>query len=514
SVTKPDHYKDTDWSDSNGGTASDNTYSFTAAAGTEYEVKADVNTYSGVNLTLANDGSGTPDATTPFAIVGTKADGTTTYNVSITGGTATVYGDEKYVVTAKAANGNYVSAFAGDGTSQSPADLTTAKPNSATVNIDNPTSNKTVTATITARTAPTISGDMQFRKGEGDTSDRVFTITMNDYTSLTVTPTSGGAGNKATDNSTYTVSAATLEALTGSADGTNYEYTFDFGEGKTLTGKITVFSSAEVSDVIAPTTSFKHGDAFSLEGLSFKYGPTGSQTTYTYTGGAWNNTLPSDVEFAIGDKTGMSASDLATYAASAITRHDTKGGAAVVNNGETVTVTVGTKSGTSSAITVGTKALTLTASNASLDKVYDGDAVATETITVSDFSNQLVTLDGGSSSTKDTVTFTSATGTYNVSTIPSATAGTGKTVKFSNVTLSGADAGNYTATINDFSGAAINKRTIRISTLWTDKHAQQGVSAFLLAKTDGAATLAANSATTTLASHSGTNNDINQVITL
>lgn len=78
----------------------------------------------------------------------------------------------------------------------------------------------------------------------------------------------------------------------------DHTYTFNFGEGKTLTAKITVLAARSITSVTAPTGTFAHGDTFNLSGLSFTVSEDGTNTTYSYDGTSWDNTLPTGTQFS------------------------------------------------------------------------------------------------------------------------------------------------------------------------------------------------------------------------
>ena len=151
---------------------------------------------------------------------------------------------------------------------------------------------------------------MTYRKGTNDT-DKVFTITLGDYSDVEIGATTP-SGTWAVDKATYTVSKSDLET----ASNGDHTYTFDFGEGMTISKKITVLAARSITSVTAPTGTFAHGDTFKLDGLAFTVKEGETSTTYSYNGTSWNNTLPTGTQFSL-DGTNFSEWDAFKAAAEA-----------------------------------------------------------------------------------------------------------------------------------------------------------------------------------------------------
>lgn len=71
---------------------------------------------------------------------------------------------------------------------------------------------------------------MTYRKGAND-GNKAFTITLGDYSDVNVNDTPSGTFS--TDKATYTVSSTDLDSATNG----DHTYTFDFGEGMTISKK-------------------------------------------------------------------------------------------------------------------------------------------------------------------------------------------------------------------------------------------------------------------------------------
>ncbi|MCI5604533.1 MAG: hypothetical protein MR413_02640, partial [Clostridia bacterium] len=225
------HWTGTNWtvsgiSGTESGTNND-TYKFTPTGSENITVS--------VAFTKAASYTLTVNATNGSVAVKRTSDGT---EPSKSGNVYTIYSDETYTLTATAANQYKFVNWTGD------LDASTTDTN-ATITIANPTANKTVTANFTGKTDPTISADMVYRKGANDT-DKAFTITLGDYAGVNVSGTPAGT----LSGTTYTVSASVLENATVG----EHTYTFDFGEGKTLTGKIDVKAAMSVSNLTLPSS--------------------------------------------------------------------------------------------------------------------------------------------------------------------------------------------------------------------------------------------------------------------
>lgn len=508
------HLKQVNWTNSGAGTLGSSTNknnTITLTDGQVAEIKAEFEYYTKSELVVTKTGNGSY----------TVNNGTSDITTNGTADHYDIWADETYTITATAVDQNYVSTFTG---ADAAVDLS-SKPKTATGTIATPAANKSVTLAFTARTAPTLTPATQSyaQQGTGYASvTRGPMVTLNDYLGgvTSISATTGAPAisptSSTTDGQAFTITAAAMEA----ANPGTYTYTFNFQEGYTLNYTLTITGTVTVTSVSNPTGPFAHGDDFNLTGFSFVVNDNGTAKTYTYNGTSWtesygattNTNFDMDAAGYTFDLSGGSSVSTAnqswsafkTWAESKKTRHDTRL-STTINTGAQITVTSPSgKTATSSALSVGTKEITVTPSKTTaINKVYDG------TTDVEQITGTIAT-----GLVDDDNLTVNANGFPNAA-YASADAGT-RAVVFGTpaVTSTNSAAGNYTfAAIADGTGV-ISPRPIRISTLWTDKHAQQGVAAFLSAKTDGAATLTANSATTTLASHSGTNNDINHVITL
>ena len=290
---------------------------------------------------------------------------------------------------------------------------------------------------------------MTYRKGAND-GNKAFTITLGDYSDVNVNDTPSGTFS--TDKATYTVSSTDLDSATNG----DHTYTFDFGEGMTISKKITVLAARSITSVTAPTGTFAHGDTFKLDGLAFTVSEDGTNTTYTYDGTSWDNTLPTGTQFSLGDISFTDWDAFKTAAEAKITRHDTTDSTAV-NNGAQITVSLGTATKASNSITVGQKAITVTPSQTTgINKDYDGTVKAPAlTATIPD--GELV---------GDDVVTASVTAVYQDGVAAGLTdknaSDNDKNVVFT-ATLAGANKDNYTIKAISNGSGKINKRTVKIA---------------------------------------------------
>ena len=415
------------------GTDGGQTYTFTPSGSEDITATVALTVDAGHKLTINKTGNGT--------VTVAKDSGSTLTAES--DGTYTVYSDENYTVTATADNQNKVTAVTGETISGVQKTVAHA--------VANPTADTTVEVTFATKTAPTVSADMTYRKGTTDT-DKVFTITLGDYSD--VAPSGTPNGTLASDKLTYTVSNADLET----ASNGDHTYTFDFGEGMTITKKISVLAARSIESVTAPTGPFAHGDTFNLTGLSFTVKENGTDTTYTYDGTSWSPAIPTETKFSLD---GTNFSDWDTFKAAAeskITRHDTTDSNAV-NNGAQITVSLGTPTQASNAISVGTKAITVNPSQTTdINKVYDGNVTA-PSISATIPTGELV----GDDKVTASVTAIYQDGVSTGLTDKNASDNV-KNVVFTG-TLSGANAGNYTIKAIPNGSGKISKRTVKIASI-------------------------------------------------
>lgn len=417
------------------GTDGGQTYTFTPSGSEDITATVALTVDAGHKLTINKTGTGS-------GIVTVAKDGGSTLTAE-TDGTYTVYSDENYTVTATADNQNKVTAVTGETISGVQKTVTHA--------VANPTADTTVEVTFATKTAPTVSADMTYRKGTNDT-DKVFTITLGDYSDVEIGATTP-SGTWAVDKATYTVSKSDLET----ASNGDHTYTFDFGEGMTITKKISVLAARSIENVTAPTGPFAHGDIFNLKGLSFIVKEDGIDTKYTYDGTNWDKPIPTETKFSLdGSTPGSDWDTFKTAAEAKITRHDTTDSNAV-NNGAQITVSLGTPTKASNDISVGTKAITVNPSQTTdINKVYDGTVTA-PSISATIPTGELV----GDDKVTASVTAVYQDGVSTGLTDKNASDNV-KNVVFTG-TLSGANAGNYTIKAIPNGSGKINKRTIKIA---------------------------------------------------
>ena len=413
------------------GTDNGQTYTFTPSGSENITATVALTVDAGHKLTINKTGNGT---------VTVAKDGGSTLTAE-TDGTYTVYSDESYTVTATADDQNKVTAVTGetiDGVQKT-----------RTHSVASPSADTTVEVTFAEKTAPTVSADMTYRKGAND-GNKAFTITLGDYSDVNVNDTPSGTFS--TDKATYTVSSTDLDSATNG----DHTYTFDFGEGMTISKKITVLAARSITSVTAPTGTFAHGDTFKLDGLAFTVKEGETSTTYSYNGTSWDNTLPTGTQFSL-DGTNFSDWDAFKAAAeSKITRHDTTDSTAV-NNGAQITVSLGNATNASSPITVGQKAITVTPSQTTgINKDYDG-TVKAPALTATIPAGELV----GDDAVTASVTAVYRDGVAAGLTDQNASE-TDKNVVFT-PTLDGANKDNYTIKAISNGSGKINKRTVKIA---------------------------------------------------
>ena len=418
----------------NGITGTDNgqTYTFTPSGSENITATVALTVDAGHKLTINKTGNGT---------VTVAKDGGSTLAAE-SDGTYTVYSDESYTVTATADDQYKVTAVTGE--------TIDGVKNEVSHVIASPSADTTVEVTFAEKTAPTVSADMTYRKGAND-GNKAFTITLGDYSDVNVNDTPSGTFS--TDKATYTVSSTDLDSATNG----DHTYTFDFGEGMTISKKITVLAARSITSVTAPTGTFAHGDTFKLDGLAFTVKEGETSTTYSYNGTSWDNTLPTGTQFSL-DGTNFSDWDAFKAAAeSKITRHDTTDSTAV-NNGAQITVSLGNGvTGASGTISVGQKAITVTPSQTTgINKDYDG-TVKAPALTATIPAGELVGDDAVTASVTAVYRDGVAAGLSGQK-----ASDNDKNVVFT-ATLAGANKDNYTIkTIANGSGK-INKRTVKIA---------------------------------------------------
>ena len=414
------------------GTDNGQTYTFTPSGSENITATVALTVDAGHKLTINKTGNGT---------VTVAKDGGSTLAAE-SDGTYTVYSDESYTVTATADDQYKVTAVTGE--------TIDGVKNEVSHVIASPSADTTVEVTFAEKTAPTVSADMTYRKG-ANVGNQTFTITLGDYSGVTVSGDPSGTWSE--NNTKYTVSSTDLDSATNG----DHTYTFDFGEGMTISKKITVLAARSITSVTAPTGTFAHGDTFKLDGLAFTVKEGETSTTYSYNGTSWDNTLPTGTQFSL-DGTNFSEWDAFKAAAEAkITRHDTTDSTAV-NNGDQITVSLGNGvTGASGTISVGQKAITVTPSQTTgINKDYDGTVKAPAlTATIPD--GELV---------GDDVVTASVTAVYQDGVAAGLTdknaSDNDKNVVFT-ATLADANKDNYTIkTIANGSGK-INKRTVKIA---------------------------------------------------
>lgn len=413
------------------GTDNGQTYTFTPSGSENITATVALTVDAGHKLTINKTGNGT---------VTVAKDGGSTLAAE-SDGTYTVYSDESYTVTATADDQYKVTAVTGE--------TIDGVKNEVSHVIASPSADTTVEVTFAEKTAPTVSADMTYRKG-ANVGNQTFTITLGDYSGVTVSGDPSGTWSE--NNTKYTVSSTDLDSATNG----DHTYTFDFGEGMTISKKITVLAARSITSVTAPTGTFAHGDTFKLDGLAFTVKEGETSTTYSYNGTSWDNTLPTGTQFSL-DGTNFSDWDAFKAAAeSKITRHDTTDSTAV-NNGAQITVSLGNATNASSPITVGQKAITVNPSQTTgINKDYDGTVEAPAlTATIAD--GELV---------GDDVVNASVTAVYQDGVAAGLTdknaSDNDKNVVFT-ATLAGANKDNYTIKAIANGSGKINKRTVKIA---------------------------------------------------
>lgn len=414
------------------GTDNGQTYTFTPSGSENITATVALTVDAGHKLTINKTGNGT---------VTVAKDGGSTLAAE-SDGTYTVYSDESYTVTATADDQYKVTAVTGE--------TIDGVKNEVSHVIASPSADTTVEVTFAEKTAPTVSADMTYRKG-ANVGNQTFTITLGDYSGVTVSGDPSGTWSE--NNTKYTVSSTDLDSATNG----DHTYTFDFGEGMTISKKITVLAARSITSVTAPTGTFAHGDTFKLDGLAFTVKEGETSTTYSYNGTSWDNTLPTGTQFSL-DGTNFSEWDAFKAAAEAkITRHDTTDSTAV-NNGDQITVSLGNGvTGASGTISVGQKAITVTPSQTTgINKDYDGTVKAPAlTATIPD--GELV---------GDDVVTASVTAVYQDGVAAGLTdknaSDNDKNVVFT-ATLAGANKDNYTIKAIANGSGKINKRTVKIA---------------------------------------------------
>lgn len=414
------------------GTDNGQTYTFTPSGSENITATVALTVDAGHKLTINKTGNGT---------VTVAKDGGSTLAAE-SDGTYTVYSDESYTVTATADDQYKVTAVTGE--------TIDGVKNEVSHVIASPSADTTVEVTFAEKTAPTVSADMTYRKG-ANVGNQTFTITLGDYSGVTVSGDPSGTWSE--NNTKYTVSSTDLDSATNG----DHTYTFDFGEGMTISKKITVLAARSITSVTAPTGTFAHGDTFNLSGLSFTVSEDRTNTTYTYNGTSWDNTLPIGTQFSL-DGTNFSDWDAFKAAAeSKITRHDTTDSTAV-NNGAQITVSLGTATNASSPITVGKKAITVNPSQTTgINKDYDGTVTVTAPLTATIPDGELVGDDAVTASVTAVYQDGVATGLTDKN-----ASETDKNVVFT-PTLDGANKDNYTIKAIPNGSGKINKRTIKIA---------------------------------------------------
>ena len=416
------------------GTDNDQTYTFTPTGGENITATVALTVDAGHKLTINKTGNGT---------VTVAKDGGSTPTAE-SDGTYTVYSDESYTVTATADDQNKVTAVTGE--------TIDGVKNEVSHVIASPSADTTVDVTFAEKEAPTVSADLTYRKGAND-GNQTFTITLGDYSDVNVSGDPTPSGTWSENNTKYTVSSTDLESATNG----DHTYTFDFGEGMTISRKITVLAARSITSVTAPTGTFAHGDTFNLSGLSFTVSEDGTNTTYSYDGTSWDNTLPTGTQFSLGDISFTDWNAFKTAAESKITRHDTTDSTAV-NNGAQITVSLGTATKASNSITVGKKAITVNPSQTTgINKDYDGTVTVTAPLTASIADGELV----GDDAVTASVTAVYRDGVAAGLTDQNASE-TDKNVVFT-PSLDGANKDNYTIKAIANGSGKINKRTVKIA---------------------------------------------------
>lgn len=259
-----------------------------------------------------------------------------------------------------------------------------------------------------------------------------------------------------------------------SSDGTNYPVSnYRITYLTEATGTVLADAYTGVEEVSPPTiltsddANYTHGDSISLNGMSIKITTSSipDGTTYTVTSGAWSPALPDGVSVKIGTV------DVTTNPVTQAHYTNMNG-----STGSKVVVTILTTSGSESIettykITVDKAALTATAYKATstetayttteLTKTYDGTTALPSGVTPEYKVSGIQTFDDEDDvDVSVTAAYESASVAYSGDTV------TTKAIKFTNISLTGDDAGNYTAPddIADLTGQ-INPFAIAVSAI-------------------------------------------------
>ena len=509
------------------GTAHPKSFTWTGATGTpsgtynannsinltgseQVEITATLTTWAEKTLTINYTGDGT---------VNVKKGGSDVTAATTSAGTATykIYGDETYTITATGTVNtstdtfNYVSSFSGEDIAS--VDVTSKPTSTSTTLTDTDEDDEAVTVNFTQRTLPTISSDVTYSRGMSPADgDKKFTVTWNDFPSVTVTKSTGAPNispnSKTADAATndFTIAAANMASGVSTGDHT-YTFTFNDGAGNNYVidnKKLTIYGTRTMDSVTAPS-NLKHGDTANFVGLKFQY--TNDDTVYKMelTSSGWIGTKKvssgsetnldaagvtaamNNITFRLADTNATQgktvttekswADFIAEIGGSTIYRHDHVKNDQV-NTGSQIIVSVGTSS-QEGTITVDKRDVTLKttadANNADMVKTYDsGKSVSDAGKTA--IKNGLALADGESLATGDTFdksVFTISKAEYNNADYSASTKPV--TVEVTTAGTDGTDwQENYNFTVQDTTGK-INQRELVITALPTDQSATVGV---------------------------------------
>jgi uncharacterized C2H2 Zn-finger protein len=327
-------------------------------------------------------------------------------------------------------------------------DLTDIQGTGCSISDLNTVDNKVFTATVT----PTIAGNFDVKVTVGAAQDAagntsVEAILLRTATARTLNVTSV-ANNKTYDGNTTATVALSSDKLTGEDVNLSYtSATFDnknAGTGKTVTvAGITISGADAANYTLAATTATSTA---SVTTRTLNVTTTADNKTYDANTTATVNLLS--------DKVSGDALTIINTAAN----FDNKN----VGTGKTVTVTGVSISGAdapnytlasataTSTANITARALTITAS--ANNKTYDGNTVATTTLSSDKLTGDILTISSSASN------------------FDNKNVGTGKTVSVTGVSISGADVINYTlASTTVTTTASINTQTLNVTAVATNK---------------------------------------------
>ncbi len=298
-------------------------------------------------------------------------------------------------------------------------------------------------------------------------------VGQNKEVTATISKSGADAGNYAVNATANTTADITAKALTASISAQNKEY--DGNDNASATGSVPAGDVVDGDQVTVTVTDAKFNDKHVGNGKPVTAGVSISNGNYRLTAGTAATTAsitPKDLVIAIsaqnkvydGNGTAAVTPSIASglVAGDAVTVAATDGAFNNKNVGtdKPVTANVRISSGDDAGnytanATASAKAditrRTLVVSAAGEDKAYDGNATAT--VTLSD--NRVA---------GDVLTLAYASAAFNNKNV-----GTNKPVSVSGISVTGTDAGNYTANVTAMTAAAITKRNLVVTAAGVNK---------------------------------------------